>query len=264
MGREILSLAAPPADLRIPYGDQPSQFIDFRYPPSPATGCTVVMVHGGFWRAAYDLLHAGHFCAALTAAGMVTANVEYRRVGEAGGGWPSTLEDVSAAVEFVRNHRGRRGRTLVAGHSAGGHLALWLAAEHQDLAGVVALAPVACLQTAWNQGLGSGAVAGFLGGPPAEVPERYALACPSQRPAVPPRTLIHGTADGIVPLSQSREYVQARAGDPGGVRLLELPGADHFDVIDPRSAAWPAVLDAIRSAASASTLDHPNQSPNCV
>ncbi len=264
MPREILFLPAPQADLRVPYGEQPSQFIDYRFPASPAPGAMAVMVHGGFWRARFDLLAAGHLCAALTAAGLTTANIEYRRVGEPGGGWPGTLEDVRSALHAARSHPGGGRDCIVIGHSAGGHLALWLAGQEPDLAGAFALAPVACLRTAWEKNLGAGAVAAFLGGLPEEVPERYMTACPSQRPALAPCVLIHGIADDIVPQSQSRDYLAARSGDPVPPRLVELPGADHFDVIDPRSAAWGRVFEIVTSAAAAATTHQPNQSPKRV
>ena len=208
----------------------------------------VVHYHGGFWRNRFDLLHAGHVCAALTAAGIVTANVEYRRVGDEGGGFPGTLDDAAAALQFARAQAARfscSARTVVTGHSAGGHLALWLSAEDPGLAGVVALAPVACLRQAWELNLGNGAVQDFLQSTPTGAPDRYTSACPAQRPASVPRVLIHGSADEIVPIAVSRRYFDERTTDPGPVRLLELPGADHFDVIDPDSAPWTNVLDTV-------------------
>ncbi len=242
MSREILSLPAPAADLRMAYGNHGSQFIDFRFPRTASTLPLVVHIHGGFWRARFDLLHAGHLCAALTAAGFVTANLEYRRVGETGGGWPGTFDDVAAGLRAARERHGGGRGVIVTGHSAGGHLALWLAAEEPELAGAVALAPVACLREAWEQRLGDGAVEELLRGSPDEVPEIYARACPARRPSSVRRILIHGTADDIVPIELSREYVRLRSEDAGPVRLLELPGADHFDVIDPRCSSLSPAL----------------------
>ena len=238
-GREILDRPAPDADLRLPYGESPSQFVDFRFParssPPPPL---VVHFHGGFWRNRFDLRHAGNLCAALTARGVATANVEYRRVGGEGGGFPGTLEDAAAAVRFARQRAagfGCSAVTVVTGHSAGGHLALWVSSLEPDLAGVVALAPVACLRTAWELGLGGGAVQEFLRVTPQQDSGRYATACPSERMAAVPRVLVHGSADDIVPLALSIEYVEARKGDSSTVRLIEVPGAGHFDVIDPES-----------------------------
>ena len=254
-----MSEPAPPADGRVPYGDSASQFVDFRFPAAPGVGPLAVMIHGGFWRVKYDLLPAGHLCAALAGAGFATANVEYRRVGEPGGGWPGTVEDVKQAVQFARLHaarfRGDPHRTIVMGHSAGGHLALWLAGEIADLAGVVALAPVASLRLAWELRLGNGAVAEFLQGSPTEVPGRYQAADPAQRPSAVPRVLIHGTADEIVPIELSREYVRLRRCDPVPVRLVELPACDHFDVADPQSPFHETVIRETRSLCEPPALE---------
>lgn len=234
MPTDILTRQPPPADRRLAYGKEEPQFIDFRYPAGAATHPPLaVMIHGGFWRARYDLLHAGHLCAALTQAGFVTANIEYRRVGDSGGGWPGSFEDVQSAIRFAREQTGAR-RVIVLGHSAGGHLALRIAPEDNRLNGIVALAPVADLQRAADLHLSNDAVAAFLGGSIDKLPD----ACPLNHPAAVPRVLFHGAGDDIVPIELSRGYAKARAKDRGGVKLFELPGAGHFDLIDPQSAAW--------------------------
>jgi acetyl esterase/lipase len=190
-----------------------------------------IYIHGGFWRARIDLSHSGHPCAAFAAAGHISASIEYRRAGEEGGGWPGTLDDVRHAIHFTRARHPDLPAVLV-GHSAGGHLALCMAAEMPDLRGVVALGAVADPRRAWELNLGSGAAAEFFGGGPDDLPERYAMAAP-QCPVV----LIHGTADEIVPIEVARTY-------PGG-RLMEIAGADHFDPIDPETPAFAETLRAI-------------------
>jgi acetyl esterase/lipase len=223
--------------MRLRYGDQDSQFIDFRRPAEGTGRPLVINIHGGFWRVRYDLLHAEPLCEALAAAGFATANIEYRRVGEPGGGWPGTFDDVKLAVTFAREQAPQYGgdpsRTIVLGHSAGGHLALWVAAEIPDLTAVIGLAPVASL----HQMLSDNAVAGLMGGDPTQFPERYTYADPA-RPTPVPRVLIHGTADDIVPIALSRDYTAP-------ARLIEIPGADHFAVIDPQHAAWHTVLHEV-------------------
>jgi acetyl esterase/lipase len=216
------------------YGNEHSQFVEFRRPAGGAGRPLIVNIHGGFWRVRYDLLHAEPLCEALAAAGFATANIEYRRVGEPGGGWPGTFDDFKRAVTFAREHAPQYGgdpsRTIVLGHSAGGHLALWVAAEIPDLIAVIGLAPVASL----HQTLSDNAVAGLMGGTPAQFPDRYAYADPA-RPTTVPRVLIHGTADDIVPIALSRDYAAPS-------RLIEIPGADHFAVIDPQHVAWHVLL----------------------
>jgi acetyl esterase/lipase len=222
---------APPADRRMAYGDHPSQFVDFRYPAESPGELLAIYIHGGFWRARIDLSHSGHPCAAIAAAGHLSASIEYRRAGEEGGGWPGTLDDIRSAIRFVRQERGPM-PTVVLGHSAGGHLALCMAAEMRDLRRVVALGAVADPRRAWELKLGSGAAGEFFGGGPDEFPERYAMPAP-----VCPVVLIHGTSDEIVPIELSRAYQ--------GGRLIEIQDGDHFDVIDPQTAAFQQVLKAL-------------------
>jgi acetyl esterase/lipase len=251
MQPRILSEPAPPADIRLLYGNEPSQIVDLRLPAAPGLRPLAIMIHGGFWRARFNLLHAGHLCAGLAAAGFASANIEYRRAGEVGCGWPGTFKDVGNAVQFVRDRanlvRGDARRTVVLGHSAGGHLALWLAGEIGDLAGVVSLGGVASLRVASEMGLGGQAVREFLGVTPREAPDIYRSADPEGRPCAVPRTLIHGTADDRVPIELSREYVRLRQADPGPVKLVELEGGDHFDVVDPQSRFWDVVLGEVMS-----------------
>src|SRR4051795_6986267 len=134
---DIYTLPQPPADARLTYGSDPNQFGELRIPKSAGPFPVVMNIHGGYWRSKYDLTHAGHMCAALTAKGLATWNVEYRRVGNPGGGWPGTFEDLRSAYRALHEHKNDSIARLdlkklcVAGHSAGGHLAVCLAAfEH--------------------------------------------------------------------------------------------------------------------------------------
>jgi dipeptidyl aminopeptidase/acylaminoacyl peptidase len=208
--------------------------------PHPA----VVFIHGGFWKAAYDLAHAGHLCAALTAAGAATWNLEYRRIGNPGGGWPGTLEDAVAGVSHVSKlARLDSNRVVVAGHSAGGHLALYAAAKNPiRLRGVVSLAGVADLRRAWDLRLSNGIVGTLLGGSPEQVPERYKAASPIEMlPITTPQRLVHGTKDSVVPFEMSKRFAKASK----NAKLIPLEGAGHFELIDPQSREWPAVRESI-------------------
>jgi acetyl esterase/lipase len=268
---DILDLPAPPCDRSIPYGDDPLQFGELRLPAGPGPHPLVIWLHGGFWRAQYDLAHAGHACAALAGDDVATWNIEYRRIGNAGGGWPGTFLDVAAAADHIRHLAADYPldlrRTIAAGHSAGGHLALWLAARHRiapesplfapdplPLRGAVSLAGVVDLHQAWELRLRNGIVADLLGGAPDDVPDRYAAASPPELlPLEAPQVLVHGTEDESVPYALSVGYCrQARAcGDE--VELITLPGAGHFDPIDPRSPWWPETARAVRAATSATS-----------
>jgi acetyl esterase/lipase len=213
----------PPADERVAYGPEPLQFADLR---GVDGGRLAIVLHGGSWKATYNLIHLAHLCIRLGELGVPTLNVEYRRVGDPGGGWPGSLEDVLLAVEYAKT---LARRPVLVGHSAGGHLAL-LAAKPAQLP-VVALAAV-CDPPTWR----NDAVAAFFGGrPPA--PEASPLA---QAPTGTPTVLVHGTADDVVPFEQSERYAAA-----AGATLLPLEGAGHFEPIDPQSPEVDVTLRAI-------------------
>lgn len=261
--RDILGMPAPDADERVSYGSDPLQFGDLRLPPGDGPHPVAIIIHGGFWRAAFSLDHIGHLAAALTETGVATWTLEYRRIGDPGGGWPGTFLDVGAGVDFLRQLAESRpldlGRVATVGHSAGGHLVLWLAGrsglpDGSPLAtrdpfrprGVVSLAGVADLRRAWELELSNTVVADLLGGSPADVPERYREASPIERPALHlPQYLVHGTNDTTVPIEISEHYVERARQEGDDARLVPLEGAGHFELIDPRSDAWTSVAGAV-------------------
>lgn len=242
---------APPTRTT-PYGDDPAQVYDVREPTTPdARGVTVVVVHGGFWRASFDREHAAPQAQGLADRGYHVAVVEYRRVGMPGGGWPGTVDDVTAAVAAVRADPTLPAPTVLLGHSAGGHLVTLAASQPWALGlrGAVSLAGCVDLVRGVELGMGDGAVADFLGAPPAtDASDPLAAADPAMLTPAVPVVLVHGTADETVPLEVSRSYAAkvASATTPhAGVRLRELEGADHTVVIDPTSSAYAAVLDEL-------------------
>ncbi len=261
----ILTANPPSADARLRYGPDPLNFGDLRLPTGNGPHPIVIVIHGGFWRAKYDLEHTGHLCAALTDDGYATWNIEYRRIGNPGGGWPGTFEDVAIGAKHVRELASEYGldlsRVITLGHSAGGHLALWLAGCHKisegdplyvddplPLAGVVSLAGVCDLRRGWELDLSKGIVGDFLGGSPGEVPERYGAASPAQLlPLGVRQALVHGTEDDNVPYEISEHYYENAVAAGDKVELVTLEGAGHFEVIDPGSKEWPSVVGAVRS-----------------
>lgn len=231
MSRDVLSRPAP-AGRVVPYGDLPEQVVEYW----DGDGPQVVFIHGGFWRSEYDRAHVRPLCNDLAARGYSVAAIEFRRTAPGVPGWTATFDDVLAALKAVG------GDPILAGHSAGGHLALWAASRGASARGVLALAPVADVVAAYRDDLDEGAAVALLGGTPEEFPDRYAEATPGD-PGVP-TVLIHGDADRQVPISQSRTF--------GHGRLIELPGVDHFALIDPapgHSGVWGVVLDALASLA---------------
>ncbi len=256
MSDDILTLPSPTADRRIKYGSDPNQFLDLRLPMaigSKRVSPLVINIHGGFWRARYDLAHAAHLCFALTKRGIVTANLEYRRVGNPGGGWPGTFADICSAYELLvahaEPHNIDAGRIVIMGHSAGGQLALCLAAREPRVSAVISLAGVLDLRRAYDLHLSNDAVVEFLGGPPNEVPKLYREADPMQLSVDVPQFLFHGSADDEVPRDFSRDYVAAKKKPSGltkeNVQLVEIAGTGHYDLIDPRTAACRRVEEAV-------------------
>jgi acetyl esterase/lipase len=244
----ILSTKPPDPDRRLSYGQDPNQFIDLYLPGIRTRGPfpIVFFLHGGYWRAKYGLTYAGHLCHALKKKGIACWNVEYRRVGNAGGGWPGTFEDVRSAFRRLREDLAMDhvdlSRVCVAGHSAGGHLALCLAAFEPAVKRVLSLAGVLDLRRAWELHLSNDAVVEFLGGTPAEVPEHYREASPAER-AIPHavQKLVHGAADDAVPYEMSKSYAERKTKSGENVELITPLKAGHFEIVDPGSVAWKKV-----------------------
>ncbi len=251
----------PPPAAVVRYGDHADQVANLHLPaaadgPQPC----VVLIHGGFWRERWDRTLMTPLALDLARRGLAAWNLEYRRVGQDGGGWPGTLLDVAAGIDALAEVEALDSkRVVVVGHSAGGQLALWAAARARLPAGapgaeprVVPLAAVSqagvCdLAAGARGGLGAGAVQELMGGGPDETAERYRLASPGQLlPLGVTQLLAHGLRDDVVPSSQSRLYAAAARAAGDAVELLE-PDADHFDVIDPAHAGWRVVAAKLPS-----------------
>ncbi len=246
----------PPVVVR--YGGHPDQFLELSLPAGAAPAPAVVVLHGGFWRAAYGVELARPLAADLAAAGWAAVAVEYRRVG-AGGGWPATVEDVAAALDALPGVpdavRLDLSDVTVVGHSAGGHLAAWAAGRGRLPTGAPGAGPrvrvtaavlqagVLDLERAAHQQLGRRAVQEFLGGEPGAVPDRYALADPVRLlPTGADVLCVHGTEDDVVPPEQSERYAAAATAAGDQVSVRTVPGG-HRVPIDPAGEAWAAVRD---------------------
>jgi acetyl esterase/lipase len=261
--------------VRLAYGPENLQFGELYLPERATPYAVIPLIHGGYWRARYDLTLMNGLAQDLARRGYAAWNIEYRRVGDKGGAWPGTFHDVARAVDYLRvlapHYQLDLQRVVPVGHSAGGHLAFWLAARPHigadnplagssvaaregvpgtplALAGAISLAGVLDLETAWRLHLSHDAVVELLGEKFPNAPERYAAASPAAMlPLGVPQILVHGTKDSSVPIEISRDYA-AKAkllGDP--VTYLELEGIDHFDVIDPRSTAWEKTVEALQN-----------------
>lgn len=237
----------------ITYGDDPSQFVDLYLPANTDRVLpVVVLIHGGFWRAQYGLDLMVPLADDLVARGYAVLNIEYRRVG-IGGGYPTTLQDVAAAIDLLaaQSIEFDLDGVVTIGHSAGGHLSLWAGSRAALPAGApganpvvvprlsIGLGPVFDLAAAAQDRVGNGAVIDFMGGSVADLPDEYAVATPTQAAGVM-LAVVRGTRDDIVPAQYA---VPTSIGD---VTVVDIEGDDHFDLIDPASKSWAAVIELLR------------------
>ena len=242
------------------YGDERDQVAELRLPEGPGPHPVVVLIHGGAWKALWRKDLMAPMAVEFARRGFATWNVEFRRLG-GGGGWPTTFDDLSRAIGALRE-LGEKvpvdcARVVFVGHSSGGQLALWAAAPGRTPlrpVGVVSLAGISDLVEGARRRMfgGDNTAAEVLGGSPEEVPERYASASPrALLPLGVPQTLVQGLEDHLQDLvDQNRVHARAAeaAGDP--VRLVEIEGATHMDLIEPTSLAWPVVAAEVERALS--------------
>ena len=235
----VLTRQASPPDLTVAYGSDPDQVADIRYGQRGAHLPLLVLIHGGFWKPLYDRAHTEAMASALAATGWTVLTLEYRRIPHTP---DATVQDIASALKnlpiTVTQHNGK---LLLAGHSAGGHLALWAAVKCANLSlqGVLALAPAADLRLAHSLNLGDGAVMGFLGRDPVERSDLDPKQLPAPAVAV---SLVQGEADEIVPPSVAASYCATFP----KTRWVSLPDSGHFALIDPLSTAWAVVVDELR------------------
>jgi acetyl esterase/lipase len=262
---DLAPLCGAPPGVRFAYGPNPLQFGELSLPDGPGPHPVVVNVHGGCWLAEFSIDHSRAQAQALTAAGFAVWNIEYRRVGNAGGGWPGTFLDVAQALDHLRTLARSRAldltRVCLMGHSAGGHLALWLAARPRlaldseirggdplPVRGVVALAPATELRELHARRVFDDVVDRLIGGSPATYPERYATASPGDlTPLGVPQLLIAGRHDDVWGWNAEAYLATARARHEPLISLEVIEDAGHFEVIAPATSAWPRVVAAARA-----------------
>jgi len=260
---EVLSLPASEG-IQIPYGADSLQFGELRVPAGEGPFPLVAIIHGGCWLAAYDLGLMDAMATDLTARGYATWNLEYRRVGDAGGGWPGTFLDIAHGVDHLQtlteDYPLDLEQLVVVGHSAGGHLALWAGSRGGlprksplytgrplQPQGVISLAGIVDLEDYFDPNSGCGSsIDDLMGGTPSEVPERYRQTSPVFLPLMNvPRILLTGTRDPIVPTTHVNRYLTDRPDPDGLLQAREIRRAGHFEVISPGSRAWPEVVQAL-------------------
>jgi acetyl esterase/lipase len=233
------------------YGQFDAQEGDL-YLPQGARPPVICLLHGGFWRMPYGREEFASIALDLEAKGYAVWNIEYRRLGAPGGGWPGTLSDVALAVDYLATLVDEGidldlSRVVVAGHSAGGHLALCVSGRRENAlfrssrvqpCAVAGLAAVSDLARAYNLGAGNGAVNQLLEGGPEQVPDRYAAASPIELlPLGVKQLIVHGAQDQALPIDLSRHYASSAQAAGDSVEFVELPDAGHMEFLDPNSEA---------------------------
>lgn len=264
---QLLSQPRQSADRHIAYGADPLQFGELWIPKTGRRHPVIVLIHGGCWRADLPGRELMDYMAAdLRDRGYAVWNLEYRRIGHPGGGYPGTFQDVAAGIDHLRalapQYGLDLGRVAVSGHSAGGHLALWAAGRDRlpaasalrtpnplPLRGAVSLAGIADLSSYRETGPeacgGPSTIDGLVGVQGTDGRDVFADTSP---PALLPlgdrQVVVSGALDPIVPprFGQTYAAVAAAAGDPATSVVLE--GAGHFELIDPTSAVWRRILEA--------------------
>jgi acetyl esterase/lipase len=259
--RSILIRPSPPSDHSISYGNDPLNFGELRMPKGPGPHPVAVIIHGGCWMAEYGLSYMGHLAASLTEAGIATWSLEYRRIGNKGGGWPGTFQDVARGTDHLRllakTYPLDLNRVVALGHSAGGHLVLWLGARkqipkgsplfHDDplpLQGIIGLASITDLRKTGTACDGS--VESLMGGSAKDLEPIYNQASPIELlPIGIKQSVIHGERDNLVPPEMSGDYAEAAKKKGDSVKLVIIENAGHFELVDPKSSAWSQVLDEV-------------------
>ncbi len=255
--------------VRVAYGKDSLQFGELRMPRETrgAKVPLVILIHGGCWFSPYaSLRNTAPLAQAISDAGVATWNIEYRRYDQPGGGWTGTFRDAADAADFVRTLATRYAidttRIVAAGHSAGGHLALWLATRRTltaesplaggkplALRGVVSIAGIADLREFYGREkntCGNAAVESLLGGAPDDVPYRLRDASPIDRlPLGVPSIHIAGDRDRIAPTFAREAFAAVAHAKGDSVTVETIPDEGHFEAIAPMRATGRAVVAAI-------------------
>ncbi len=247
---EIQALPRDAADHLVRYGASEVQFGELRLPKAADIRGVLIFIHGGCWLNTFGVDHASAMARALAEQGYAVWSPEYRRVGDAGGGWPGTFDDIRMACDILPEVAGDFGfgldRVIALGHSAGGQLAMWLAVQKNlaiTLRGVISLAGIVDLLAYEELGNEcSASLPALLGGTSREQPKRWAGVDPLRLlPLRTPATFIHGELDSIVPLTQSQLMAEATGG-----ALHVISGGGHFDMVAPQSAAFNIMCHALQ------------------
>lgn len=261
---DLLARPRASADLRLAYGPDPLQFGDLWLPDGSGPHPVVAMIHGGCWRADLPGVELMDYaCEDLAGRGVAVWNIEYRRLGHEGGGYPGTFLDVAAGLDHLRaiaaDHALDLARVVMSGHSAGGHLAVWAlarsklgkdsplwSAEPLATRGAIPLSGIIDLAAYHADGPdecgGPGVIDALVGAGQRRDP--YADTSPPRLlPLGAPQVVVTGALDHIVPSLFGADYGAAAKAAGDAVEVLDFSDAGHFELIDPTSQAWPQICE---------------------
>jgi acetyl esterase/lipase len=266
---DVNALHSADADKRIHYGKAPFQYADLRLPKNKGPHPVAIILHGGCWTGEFaSLKNTAALADALRELGFATWNVEYRRIGDVGGGWPGTFADVADATDYLRQikeqYQLNLNKVIVLGHSAGGHLALWVAGRHHlsaqsplyrkeplTVRGVIGLGAIPDLKAFRKESVSvcnRDVIADLLGTQSQALLEsRYQETSPADLlPLSSEQILIYGTEDKVTP-PQLKDYVHAAKQSGNVIKVIKIPGAAHHEYNVPNSIVWPVLIEQIQA-----------------
>ena len=258
---DYTSLAPVKSTHQVNYGDHSEQFGELYLPENTKNHPVIILIHGGCWRAQFGLTQLGQLSKSLTELGFAVWNLEFRRLGN-GGGWPTTFEDISLGadklIDIAEKYSLDLSNVTTMGHSAGGHLALWLAGRHHlskdshlfcdyplKIHRVISLAGIPDLGAGVIQNICRGACQELAGGLPSEVPNNYKQASPDKLlPLNTPQWHLVGELDPIVPVNYLKPYIE-KARQHDDVYFQIIPNIGHFEMVMPDTSAWGFIKNAL-------------------
>jgi acetyl esterase/lipase len=265
---DLLGRGAPVATKKIAYGSDPDQFAELWLPAGRGPFPTVVMIHGGCWQESLPgVVLMSYLAEDMRKQGYAVWNIEYRRLGAKGAGYPGTFLDIASGVDYLRQiHQMYNldiSHPFIIGHSAGGQLALWVAARSKfkstslfysanpfSFQAVITLAGINDLRAYRDNGPmacgGPGTIDQLIGAANRSNEDPYLNTSPAAMlPLKVQQVIISGAQDPIVPSHFGRDYAALAKASGDDVRVVEIENAGHFELIDPQSDAWKKIKELL-------------------